>query len=488
MMAIFTLDTGHEDNSAYTRWGRPIKIGLVGGDDAQRSLPFDAQRTINLFPVLDQQGKEVAALYGSPGLVLFATAGSAPVRGEFSSTNGRAFAVAGATLYEVLPNGATVALGTLATASGAVTMDENPSQLAICDGASFYILIYATNIFTQVSQMAWSTAGTVTFIQTYFIVSQPGSGKFFISGNNDGLSWGALDFATAQDSPDVLVRAIRAVSLLWLFCTRHIELWQGTGALSFPFAKVAGANISVGCLAPHTIVAVDNSVFWVGQDRDGNGVVYRAQGFIPSRISNNAIELQLQNATDPTNLRAYTYQEEGHPFYCITAGGMSTTLVYDISTQLWHEKALMKNGVFEQHLATCHMYAFGKHLVGSKNDGSIYQQAQGIYSDAGAPLVSERTYTHISNENARTVFRQLEIAMESGVGLQSGQGSDPQITLWVSRDGARTWSSAYLASFGKVGQYLQRAVFRRLGYAMNITFRIRISDPVKRALIGSYLK
>jgi len=72
-----------------------MKLGLVGPTYQAYSLPFDAQRTVNLYPVLDQMGKETAALYPTPGLLLFGTAGAGEVRGMFSATNGRAFVVGG---------------------------------------------------------------------------------------------------------------------------------------------------------------------------------------------------------------------------------------------------------------------------------------------------------------------------------------------------------------------------------------------------------
>jgi hypothetical protein len=41
---------------------------------------------------------------------------------------------------------------------------------------------------------------------------------------------------------------------------------------------------------------------------------------------------------------------------------------------------------------------------------------------------------------------------------------------------------------GAVGQYQKKVEFRRLGVAEQLTFKIRISDPVKVAIIGSYLR
>lgn len=465
------------------------KIGLVGGSYQERALPFDAQRSINLFPVLDQQGKEVSALYGTPGLTLFSTAGTGSIRGNFSSANGRAFVVSGSGLYELFSDGTSSLLGTLNSSSGIVSIDENSLQLGICDGTLVYIFTYATNAFVLVADIDLPFAGTITFIDSYFVINKINSGSFYISAINDGTSWAALDFASAESSPDNLLRVINAVGQLWLLGAKSTEIWTNTGTASFPFARISGAKIGTGILAPHTAIEVDNSLFWVGKDNIGQGIVYRTQGFSPQRISTSAIELLIQQATDAANLRAYTYQQDGHTFYVLTGGGMSTTLVYDISTQLWHERAyLNSSGNFEQHLGACGMFAFGKQLVGSRKDGKIYTMSLSVYSDDGAAMAAERIYTHISQENQRIRYSELEISMETGVGNQSDPGSVPQITLWISRDGAKTWSNGYMTSFGAVGNYLTRAVFRRLGYSYQITFKVRITDSVKRVLIGSYLR
>lgn len=467
-----------------------MKIGLVGPSYQQRSLPFDAQRTLNLYPVLDPQGKEVSALYGTPGLAIWAFAGGLPCRGCFTAANGRAFVVAGSTLYELnnIFQSANV-VGTLSSSEGNVSIDENGFQLAICDKSNVYIFTYATNAFAQVTDPDLPVSGTITFIDGYFVVNKVDTGEFFISGLYDGFNWDALDFATAESSPDNLERVINAVGQLWLLGDKTGEIWTNTGASTFPFEKIAGAKMEVGILAPHTAVPVDNSLLWVGKDNIGSGIVYRARGFSPERISTDPIEKLLQAATDPENLSAYTYQQEGHVFYVITGGGMQTTLVYDISTQLWHERAYLNtSGDYEQHLAKSSMFAFNQQLAVSRKDGRIFIMSLDTFVDDGEALSSERIYTHLSDENKRYRFNQLDIAMETGVGSsQGGLGVDPQIVLWISRDGGRSYSNGFATSFGKIGKYRSRAVFRRLGTAFDITFKIRITDPVKRALIGSYL-
>src|SRR5574343_978654 len=166
-----------------------MKVGLVGPTYQQRSLVFDAQRSINLFPVLDQMGKEVAALYSAPGKSLFATAGIGPTRGSFASTNGRAFVVSGSMIYEVTAAGTTTSLGSLETSTGTVTIAENATKLAVCDGSKLYILTYSSNTFAKVTDPDFpSSVGMVTYIDVYFLVNQKSSGLFYISALNDGTS------------------------------------------------------------------------------------------------------------------------------------------------------------------------------------------------------------------------------------------------------------------------------------------------------------
>jgi hypothetical protein len=175
-------------------------------------------------------------------------------------------------------------------------------------------------------------------------------------------------------------------------------------------------------------------------------------------------------------------------FYCITGSDLPTTLVYDLATQLWHERAYLNAGNLEQHLGVCFMHAFGKKIIGSRVDGKLYHMSLDIYSDAGNALLRRRTYTHLIDELKPIRYSELKIGFETGVGLQTGQGSNPLASLRISKDGARTWGNSYTTSIGAVGKYQTEVNFRRLGIASQCTFEISVSDPIKVAITGSYLR
>lgn len=465
-----------------------MKIGLVGPSYQQSSLPFDAQRTVNLYPIADPQGKEVSALYGTPGCILFANYGSGPQRGGFSSANGRVFSVSGSGLYELFSDGTTNNRGTLDQSQGNLTFAENGLQLAICDGQSLYMFTYATNLFQKVVTAGLPSAATVTFVGGYFIANEVNTGKFHTSGLYNGLTWDPLDFATAESSPDNLLRVLNISGQLFLFGEKTTEIWGANGSSFFPFSRVAGADMDVGIVGPYAVNAADNTGFWIGRDKQGFGIVYRANGFTPVRISNEAIEKRLQEASSPINLKCYSYQEQGHTFVIITGGGMETAICYDITTQLFHERAYFnEDGNYELPLATDCIFAFDKHLTFDRNNANVYEQKLGYYSDNGEEIARDRIFTHISDENKFIKFKNLGIFFASGVGNQSGLGRDPQALLSFSNDAGRTFGANRPQSIGRIGQYQKVVQWDRLGIARVRTFRVRVVDPVEVTMIGAYL-
>jgi hypothetical protein len=80
----------------------------------------------------------------------------------------------------------------------------------------------------------------------------------------------------------------------------------------------------------------------------------------------------------------------------------------------------------------------------------------------------------------------MEIDMEKGVGLQAGQGFDPQVMLRWSNDGGYTYQPINLwHTAGKVGARLVRVQFNKLGMSRDRVFEVSMTDPVKRVFIDA---
>lgn len=467
---------------------RPIPF--IGPSYQSRSIPVSCQRSINLYPekVESADARAQWILVGVPGKQTFATLPNGPVRGIWKATGGRVFAVGGGKFYEVGSTGTVTERGVLLTSSGFVSISDNGSQVCLVDGDYGYIFTLGTNAFAQITDPDFAGADTVDFIDGYFLFNTPNTQQFQITALYDGSNLDALDFASSEALPDNLVGLIAAHREAWMFNTNSTEVYYNSGNADFPFERVQGATIEIGCLSASSIQKAGNAVFWLGSEK-GTAMVFSGMGYTPNRISTNAVELSLQSVSDLSSATSWVYQSGGHSFYCLNIVP-GTTWVYDLNTQQWHERQWRNpsTGEMSRDRVSCAVHAFGKQLAGDYETGVIYELSDSIYSDNGDPLIAERVSPHGSDSVDFMSFGTFQLDCEVGVGLDSGQGSDPQVMLSWSNDGGHSWRGEQWAPMGKVGEYRKRAVWRRLGRskACNRVWKVRISDPVKRILIAAH--
>lgn len=466
-------------------------VGFIGPSYQMNSRNVDCQRCINLYPEINELGtgkeKEVASLRGTPGLGLFSALGSGPIRGIHFTNDGskKLYVVRGNTLYHVSSSGTSTSIGTISTNSGPVSMANNNNHMVLVDGTTNgYTVQISNNSFAQITDPDFVGADQVTYMDGYFIFNEPNSDRFYIS-DLDGITF-PPETENADSLPDLLVGLISDHRDLWLFGTDTTEVWFNSGNADFPFERVQGAVLEHGCVAPFSIAKSTNSVFWIGKDKDGVGIVYTAQGYQPRRISTHAVEQEIQRYTTLEDARGFTYQEDGHYFYVLNFPTADTTWVYDITTGLWHERAYNNNGRLERHRADVHIYAYGKHLVGDYTNGNIYEMSSSFYTDNGEEIIRRRRAPHITSELKRIFHHKFQLDIETGVGLDgSGQGTDPKIMLRFSDDGGHTWSNEKWVSLGKIGQRYARAIWRRLGASRDRVYEVSCSEPVKQTWIGA---
>jgi len=190
---------------------------------------------------------------------------------------------------------------------------------------------------------------------------------------------------------------------------------------------------------------------------------------------------------------AYSYQQEGHKFYVLTFPTADATWVYDTITGAWHERAGLTNGVFTRHRSNCQMNFNNQTIVGDYENGNIYAFDLDVYADDDQPqkwLRSWRALPTGTNNLRRTAHHTLQLDCQSGVGINDGQGSDPQAMLRWSDDGGHTWSREHWTSLGAIGVYGKRVFWRRLGMTQKIrdrVYEVSGTDPTKIVIMGAEL-
>lgn len=469
-----------------------MQTPILGSAYVARSVNAADNRMVNLFPeVVPEGGKQPAFLQRAPGLTLLATLGTGPIRGMWQFGN-YGYAVSGNMLYQIDTSWAATAKGFVA-GSGPVSMADNGTQLFIAANPEGYIYNAGTGVFQQITDPDFPGAVTVGYIDGYFVFNEPNSQKIWVTAPLDGTSVDPLEFASAEGSPDGVVSVFVDHREVWVFGTNSTEVWYDAGLLDFPLTRIQGAFNELGCAAPYSVAKMDNQIYWLGKDARGQGMVYRAAGYIGQRISTHAIEWQLQEYADLSDAVGYTYQQDGHSFYVLNFPSANTTWVFDVATGAWHERASFANGQFNRHRGNSQMFFNATQVVGDYQNGKIYKFDLDVYADDGQPqkwLRSWRALPTGTNTLARTIQHAMQLDCETGVGLQNGQGSDPQAMLRWSDDGGHTWSNEHWKSMGKIGRFGYRAIWRRLGATMKIrdrVYEVSGTDPVRIYIMGAEL-
>jgi hypothetical protein len=454
----------------------------------QREIPLAANTSeqdisgnellVNVYPRASTGGKYPFNLINTPGLAFFCELPTFPVLG-LHNNKGRVFAVTPSKMYEIFKSGTFKELGDV-DLKGRVVMEDNGIQVVAVDGFNAFYYDAREEEVKQITDEAFYPASTVTYQDGYFLFDRKGTGQFFISELLD-VSFDPLDFATAEGQPDNLVAILSDHREIFLFGEDTIEVWYNSGASDFPFERNQGAFIEKGCGARYSVAKQNNTVYFIGSDL----MVYQMTGYTPVRISTHAVEKTLKDV-DLSNAFAYTYQDEGHLFYVLTIPSKDVTWCYDISTGAWHVRQSYQ---FGRHQSNNAIFFDSKTLVGDFQNGRIYQMAGSFYTDDGEPVVREFVLPTLNNGREFLTVDSLEFDMGTGVGLIRGQGDDPELRVYFSKDSGKTYSENFKRGrIGKVGEYLTRTKVNRFGAARQFTFKVEISDPIPIDIGGAWVE
>lgn len=435
-----------------------------------RSRPASSARLVNCFAeALPPDAKTPIALIRSPGISSWTTVGSGPIH-AMKASNTLLYVVTGTKLYSVNESKTATLLGDIGPVGSNhnVDIEINTDSVVVTNHASG-AYVWNGSSFAAISDPDFPGGLDVEFIDNYLTFVEPDSGRFFAAELGSATSFDALDFATAESSPDNLVGHKADHGQLILAGKTSIEIWQNTGAAGFPFERAANGRIEIGCANGKTLAKLDNSVVWVANDY----TVRRLEGLTPARISHHGIEQALTDVTMASG-RAYSYSQDGHLFYVLMF--TERTLVYDATTQLWHER---QSHGYDYWRAKSHAQFAGVELVGDATSNKIGYLNPEAYDEWGDIQRMEWTYQPIYADGRRAIHDRLEVICEAGVGLSTGQGSDPQMMMEYSDDGGITFQSLPNRSLGAIGRYTDRMIWNGCGSSYQRVYRGAVSDPVK---------
>lgn len=423
-----------------------MKFNLIGPSYKSQSVNADTQFSMNWYPeVLERGGgKTKMALYPAPGLELVYTIGSSGTRGLIT-VNGRSFGVFGTRFVELKPDNSSTDWGPVLSDGLPASLAGGFFQVLIVSAGSAYVFDMNANTLILISATVLNQVLQCGFVEGAFIsmlLNSVGKVQIQASAENDATSWDQ----TAFTIPSVFTDNANSIFIdhgeMWVGGPRAIQVYGFDGNIPFPLDPIDGAFIEHGVGAPFSFAKADNSIFWLEADDRGNGIVRRANGYQPARVSDHALERELQNYPRIDDAVGASFQINGHEIYQLNFPTAEKTKRYDCATGMWCDAGFWNTqaGRYTRHRAQFHTFNFGKHLVGDPTTGAVYRMSDTIYKDFGNVLRRERIGPHLCDEQRRISVPRIQADLECGVGpIPPLQGTayptlftliDPTGVLW----------------------------------------------------------
>lgn len=445
-----------------------------------RAAQASTARLVNCaIEALPPDAKTPAVLTRTPGLASWGTVGTGPIEGMHVD-HGSLYVASGGGFYTVTSAAVATFRGAYGSSSE-VDLDSNDIGVIIVSPPNAFSYTVASTTFAQITDADFTArgAGDVEFCRNILLFREPDTGRIFGADTGSLTAFDALNFFTAEGSPDTALGLKVDHEQPVVFGERSSEVWENVEIAGFPFIRAANGFIELGILNGKTAAKLDNTVFFCGSDY----TVRRLDGYTPAKISTPAVDQWLQSVT-VASLRGYSFTQDGHLFYCLTAP--EGAWFYDITTQFWHERSSPYGSEPAWNWGNPVLFA-GKILLGSTTSNVIAELSATTYADLGETQRMEWTYQPFYVEGARVFHDKLELTCEVGVGLTSGQGSAPEVMLSASDDGGRTWFALPNRSLGAIGKYATKVTWHGLGSAYQRVYRLAVSDPVKVAVVDAVL-
>lgn len=443
-------------------------------DNARNNIP------VNWFPAKDSEVGVV--LWGTPGLTKKTATTGAGCRGMRRCAS-HIYGVSGGTAWRLSNDWTLEELGSLSASRDPVTILDNGPQVMFFESGAGYVYTLADGSLVDCG--ATFIPESATYQDGYCIASEKDAKNFYISGLHDATSWDALDYSTSEVGADSIVTMISSHRELWIFHRQAMSVWYNSGSTDFPFERIAGANIELGCIAPTSVCMFDGALVWLSNRLQ----IVQNVGYQPQIISTRKLEREIEQLTITSDAMAFSYTQDGHEFYVISFPTDGKTWAYDAETKVWHQRTSGTSG--GRWRVAGSVYMDGIHAAGDFENEDIYQLSGQVYSEDGETIVRtlETNATQDTTREGRLVhFSNLEVFWNgAGYALQSGQGSDPQAMLQWSDDGGATWGNEHWADIGLIGKYKNRCRWNRLGASRDRVWRLMLSDPVEPTIMGAML-
>lgn len=422
------------------------------------------RRFTNMYFEQTPNGPQKSVRYQRPGLVLNNTFGAGPIRCSFLWQGHRILVSNTDVFFDGLRIGAVPGTDLCRFA----VSDEE--VVIIGAQQAWYVTSAAVNKITDPD--IFPSICDVLFLSGRFLYLSAVDSQFQWSAVGDAQNIDGLDFATAdENSSQILVGGFILNDDMVLFMGSATEWWSSNDDVNAPYIRSPGRKYNKGLAARNTTVLLDNTVFWLGSDKQ----VYRASS-VPQRVSNFDIEDLIEGIADAdfTDASAFGQVLGGHTYFVLNLPDKGTWAL-DIASGKFAEWKTWNKDRFRITVAD-------ETLLGDLYSGNVYTFNKNTFLDDGDPI--ERILTAFIPIKAGSVINfNLCLKCMRGPGLMPpGYGSDPKVEMRFSDNDGYNYTNWMEAPLGLIGDRTDdaKAIWYQLGamVAPGRIFEFRCTDPI----------
>lgn len=462
-----------------------VTLPLADGHHVDKAAQISNQRAINWYPEAEAPGAKTAvSMKPAPGYVLATTQGNGPCRCHPVVFQSDQYWVSGTQVFKQTTAGVVTLIGAILTSSGWCVLAAGRDYLMLVDGTDGWTWDGTT--FARITDADFPASPTwCAYIDGRFLANDSGTDRFYttqVASGEDPTSWAALDFATAEADADDAIAVVKTFERIYIVGTRTTQVYYNSGNADFPFDLFSNGILEWGAESAASIDVAEGVIFMLARTTAGGLDVIMVSGFQARSLATDDLIAEFDGFTT-SDAEGWAYQQGKQTFYGITFPTDGRTFVCHVETGKWHER---RSPGLERLRMRGHGFFNRRHWFGDYESGRLYYLDPDIYTENGAPVIRKRVTAVMHRDGIGIGCSRLEVEFKRGVGLVSGQGSDPQAMLRYSVDGGRTWSSELWQPLGKIGEYGVRAVWQRLGQGRSFVFEIAVSDPVEVVMVAAY--
>lgn len=454
--------------------GQVIPISLSKGLYISESKPVGSVVMKGLYVNLPETDGSIsdAQLFPVPGLVELTNTGDSEINRGAHVMAGIPYFINGQILYKLESDLATATpLGTIEGAVRVSTADNGIQLLIVVPGTKIGYIYTVAGGLVQITSPTFTDPTKAApeicvFIDSYFVVSR-GSKEFFSSNVNDGLTYDALDFGSAEADPDNIRSLHVHKNQLYVLGSETTEVFQTTtsSGAGFPFQRITGFVIPKGIAAPFSVTEFNGSFVFIGQGVNESPKVYIFTGSGVQAISDTSIDFLLQqDAENIADAFVWNYTFRGAVF--VGFSSRNGTVVFDAKAselsgqKVWHQRESHNLQDKNRWRVNSLVTAYENLLVGDSDSGIIGLIDNDVNNDYENPIVRDFSLKTLENNSDPMFFNSVEVVIDSGQGLSNGD--EPKIYMSYSDD-ARTYTPPRERSAGKIGQYSVKCKWNQLG-------------------------